>query len=419
MRDQILLSSTDKRLFIYVDESKRAVTIPWNVDDVCGFLRTFLSGCRFREDGYAAYELFRRHDGSRVCGPACWLENDQSYNFEPSQFISPKCGGEWDSTMLTQLGYYFETATFSKFCEALGIEHPAALSAAVAQVEAETAGLDLDAFDLERQTQSSHKEVDVRFQRPLWKAVYFSDKHMHHDPLVDSFVFLLLQQMGFLSEYLFPIFHWRLSKQLPFGTHRAEFEDAVADLVVTDIATGSCRMCVMEDKNVGCERPSTEPQLVAAAIAMQHNNTTSKEHQPGTFVSSRKHAQSAEVTAAEELGPRQKQIHNTFAGHVAMPSAAAMESAPEVACTATCDPADPEEPVVGIRVNGFIFQFYVIHVSSAVLQAMQSKRAAAPWATPILKSKQFNFLRTEERKIILMFLDVVLDYVLKLSRLCQ
>ena len=89
-----------------------------------------------------------------------------------------------------------------------------------------------------------------------------------NESAVHCFVHLLLNRLGFFSDWLFVFPQLRL--KLKYGT--ATVKDAIPDFTVMDVVS-FLRMAVMEDKRFDGLSLDSEPQWIAELIAMAQTNS--------------------------------------------------------------------------------------------------------------------------------------------------
>ena len=204
-------------------------------------------------------------------------------------------------------------------------------------------------------------------KNPLVKATWLVDKYADHESIVDSFVHLLLDRLGFNDDwlYVFP----QMNLPLKYGEIKAKTM-AKADFVVMHVLS-FFRMAVVEDKRQQDHMVNSEPQLIAEAIALSQANSESK---------SRKRPVSEINTAT----------------------------------SSSSDGTEDRDVLFGVRVNGLRFYFYVIPVSDAILKAMKTKRVAES-ETDVLclydGGNYFDWGVAERRSVIIKVLDKVRSYM--------
>jgi hypothetical protein len=189
----------------------------------------------------------------------------------------------------------------------------------------------------------------------LPEAVYMVQKYGDHESVVDCFVHLLLNCLGFFSDWLFVFPQLRLKLKYGGGI----VKEATPDFTVMDVVS-FLRMAVMEDKRLNDTYLNSEPQLVAELIAMAQANAEDE---------------------ANNYGAEMKGVN-----------------AP---------------PIIGVRVNGLRFWFYRVDNTNNLLNAMASNSSASE-ATKIKKlvgedKNGLNFLVSADREIIIRTLAAVCD----------
>ena len=87
--------------------------------------------------------------------------------------------------------------------------------------------------------------IEEWLQTPLVKATYLCTKYYDNESLVDSFVNLLLERLGFYDGWLYPF--PQLSLPLRYGAAPAKKTKAIADFANMHVLS-LYRMAVVEDK---------------------------------------------------------------------------------------------------------------------------------------------------------------------------
>ena len=183
-----------------------------------------------------------------------------------------------------------------------------------------------------------------------------AQKYGDHESVVDCFVHLLLNRLGFFSDWLFVFPQLRLKLKLKYGAEIVK--EATPDFTVMDVVS-FLRMAVMEDKRLNDTYLNSEPHLVAELIAMAQANSEDE----------------AKINDAQMKGV----------------------NAP---------------PIIGVRVNGLSFWFYCVDNTNNLLNAMASNSSASE-ATRIKKlgddTHGLNFLVSADREIIIRTLAAACD----------
>jgi len=108
--------------------------------------------------------------------------------------------------------------------------------------------------------------VDSCNSDDVYKSTYLCTKYSYHESIVDSFVILLLQRLGFYDGWLYPF--PQLSLPLRYSA-------ATADFAIMHVLSFYC-MAVVKDKCVNNDMVNSEPQLIAEAIAMSQANDAAR-----------------------------------------------------------------------------------------------------------------------------------------------
>lgn len=203
------------------------------------------------------------------------------------------------------------------------------------------------------------------------------NKYRGVESIVDEFVSILLRELMFNEEWLF-VFP-QLPLKLIFGEDI--IKESIADKIIIDIIS-FYRMSVFEDKSVKSvdnKENNSEPQLIAESIAVHQQNMKRKSKDINT--------QQSKKPKLNNNNEEEKEENDTT-----------------------------NEPLISVRVNGYEFYFYSVSISSHILQAMKLQKEAVS-DTNVLKysieeKKGFNFLKKNDRKIIIESLDKIC-YVLR------
>lgn len=188
--------------------------------------------------------------------------------------------------------------------------------------------------------------------QPVRKCLYLISKYLTNEALVDSLVSLLFHELGFYSGMLYPI----PQHSLPLQYGGRVNATAKADFNIIDVLS-FCRMVVAEDKNQASIRVNSFPQLMAESISAVQKNLQ-------TLTSCKR--------KWEEL-----------------------------------DESTADSEILGLRVNGTFFYFYIINVSLPILSAMKFKGPASEYTSMKMVggSEGLNFLDPEQREGIITILD--------------
>ena len=109
--------------------------------------------------------------------------------------------------------------------------------------------------------------TDPFLELPLVKATYFLKKYQDQESIVDSFVSLLLEKLGFFDGWLYAF----PQMKVPLLYGDATLKEATADFTILDVLS-FYRMAVIEDKRLQDTIINSEPQLIAEAIALHQAN---------------------------------------------------------------------------------------------------------------------------------------------------
>ena len=115
--------------------------------------------------------------------------------------------------------------------------------------------------------------IEEWLQTPLVKATYLCTKYYDNESLVDSFVNLLLERLGFYDGWLYPF--PQLSLPLRYSAATPWRITATADFAIMHVLLFYC-MAVVKDKCVNNDMVNSEPQLIAEAIAMSQANDAAR-----------------------------------------------------------------------------------------------------------------------------------------------
>jgi hypothetical protein len=193
----------------------------------------------------------------------------------------------------------------------------------------------------------------------LVKVCFLMRKYTDHESIVDCFISLLLNSLGFSDDLLFAFPQLRLP--LYFGS---KIKESKGDFIIMDILN-FYRVAVIKDKNYKSEDFDSLPQLCAELIALAQNNSHSESER------STRLPKKARISK-DGLSETEKQAR---------------------------------KPLVGIRVNGKIFQFYLFSISDEINHTMETgRKAISPTVIYTLHGK-YDFFVKKEREIIITMLD--------------
>ena len=150
----------------------------------------------------------------------------------------------------------------------------------------------------------------------------------------------------------------QLPHRINFG---GDYREAIPDFTVLDIFS-FYRMAVIEDKSQDSpvKDSTTEAQLIAEAIAIHQSNSNKKRDVFG-----------------------EKKYYD-------------------------------EMPILGVRVKGTLFTFYIIPVSASIISAIMDKRATSK-CTVVKKTERLDFRVPEDRNKIITILDAYHKIVTELG----
>lgn len=259
---------------------------------------------------------------------------------------------KWDESYLTKFSIKFNDITVEEFVGTSYVPSDKATN-----LIAQLSDLSLDTFDAYPNRNSKTTDYQAArdnnlLQHPLIKSVYLTSKFHNRESAVDSFVFILLYELGFFSGmlYAFP----QLDIPLKFGSQDCH---AIADFGILDIVS-FYRMAVVEDKSVNNEVLNSEPQLLAEAIAA---------HQMNVELES---SLTQEFTSEQEI----------------------------------------DNIIYGVRVNGNYFSFYEIPISPSILQAMNYE-SSTNTDNFVKRVSNLNFLKKKERENIIRILEYLRNQI--------
>ncbi len=316
------------------------------------------------QDPFAGYQVF---DGSGliVMNEKSLRANEKIF-FKVPQRIIAESACNWKTEKLNQLNIVPMTCSdLSDFMYHLGRVAVVDPSDRANSLLAET--VELSAITLSSYREKDFDENTTQFHSPIWKAIFLLKRFTNHESIVDIFVYILLEKMGFCSGLIFPFPQLRMD--LHFGNEKRE---ASPDFTVMDLVR-NFYMSVVEDKSEEHATTDSLAQLVAEAIAMWSANNKSHgiaSASTGSVADSTKSAGDGDASAS----------------------------------------APPDLPPIGLRVNGSLFQFYVIPVTESIIRAMETLQAAQ---TPslIYSSEKFDFLIPAQRQQIVLYLDNILSCI--------
>lgn len=277
------------------------------------------------------------------------IDCKETYFFSMPRTILVESASYWKSQKLQLLG--MEIVPENDFLSTLS-EHFFSTSSippdALTTISAESDSLLNSLNHVDYKTKLDDETVVIEDLTTLEKALLVMQKYPEVEAAVDLMITFLLELCGFYKKRLFafPQFPFKIQ----FGDVTA---DAKPDFTIFDLRT-YYRIAVIEDK---CELSESlnldvEAQLMAEAIAMaQANRAKSKK---------------------DNNSPKRQAV-------------------------------DQETTVLGIKVRGKLFTFYLIPVTGSVLHAMDS-RLATTARTVVKKSNTLDLLIKDDRKTIIQLL---------------
>lgn len=365
-----------------------------NAQSVRVAVETAIVGANFsrpRDDKFDGFVL-ENVDGVDVLGFGISVRDKERLIFYSPEYITPASSSAWRIQKLEQLGMRTVRTSvedFFKNCFNLEI-HRDNLSKAASDLCLELK--DINQGDVTSKVDISHS-VGLRdvsdsafavYRHPLVKALFLTWKYPNHESMVDSFMTLLLKELGYFSGLLFALQQFRLP--LIFGENQY-FKESIADFLIMDLVS-YYKMAVVEDKSVNESRTNSLPQLVAESIALYQCNVTKEEEFGGTRKYLKvKHDQG--IGSSSDLGrcAVEKEEHN--------------------------EKGNGLDHVIGIRVNGTVFHFYSIEISEAVCDAMRTLKPTTK-QTPIVeigKPQGYDFWNQQDRDVIILLLDYLRDII--------
>mmetsp|Transcript_10488 Transcript_10488/g.9408 ORF Transcript_10488/g.9408 Transcript_10488/m.9408 type:complete len:441 (-) Transcript_10488:52-1374(-) len=210
---------------------------------------------------------------------------------------------------------------------------------------------------------------DIVLSDNLVKSICLSSKYSKVEKAVDLFVIFLLQRLGFYDNRLFAF--PGLPHRIYFGS---ETKDAIPDITIMDILS-YFRIAVIEDKTEDnpVNENKIEAQLIAEAIAIYQDRKRSR-----------------------SLFEEDSNVNS---------------STSELNVT-----SDDDIPVVlGIRVKGTVFHFYVVPISDQILAALNSQKSTTE-TTQVKKLGPLDFKFTADRTKIIQILDAFHEVATKCGK---
>lgn len=262
--------------------------------------------------------------------------------------LSVDSASEWDQTQLDKLKIAFQPVTFEVFLQKMNVDHEVCLEE-IKPLLQRLSYFSRDTFDLFATKGKSPGEIDLlrsnrQLHDPLVKACYLAQHYATAEGIVDSLMNELFRLFGFFEETLYPFPQLKMKL---FFNHTVT-RDAKADFTIMDVLS-FYRIAVFEEKNFS-ELSNSEPQLIAAGIALQQMNL---------------------------------RMFNPSSSHGKVSY-------------------DIMDVTYAIRVHGYYFYFYLIPGSPAILNAMDTGSSATD-TTEVLKLGDdcgLNLLDPDDRSII-------------------
>lgn len=300
------------------------------------------------------WSSFRLYDDNIVITSTNYLRHGQQLQFHIPYELQLTSPSNWTQQQLVALNIQFEDCNNAQFDNILQKEFDVKevkydISSNVA---AKLAGLSADLLHTyEKQIEQlraspyTHSDSEIvnhssfsspisssptseLLLHPLTKSLYMLHKYYRQESGVDSFVFLLLNELGFNLQYLY-VFP-RLKLDLTIKDAKLE---STADFTLLDVCS-FLRMAVVEDKSVQNEMIISEPQMIGELVAMQQANKLKIEQQ----VSDKPDAKKQKLETQDNK-------------------------------------------LLAIRVNGCNFQFYFIEMSNELMKAVQQGKGSCKLIT--------------------------------------
>ena len=200
---------------------------------------------------------------------------------------------------------------------------------------------------------------DEMMAHPISKDIFMIHNYRNHESYVDSLLQHLFLSLGYFDDYMYVCPQFKL--ELMFGEI---VRDAIPDFVICNLNSCYKVACVVDKSDENGYKISSEPQLIAQAIALSQTNVHKELNNNQQL--------------DEQLQPNKKSKFNG-------------------------------DPIYGIRVNGTTFYFYNIPIADSVLQSMKSLEPATN-PTEVLRFGKMNttgldFFIAQERVLIIDALD--------------
>lgn len=184
------------------------------------------------------------------------------------------------------------------------------------------------------------------------------NKYANNESAVDSFVSLLLSELGFNHGwlYIFPQLY------LPLTFSNTIEREAIPDFTILDVVS-FLRMSVIEDKSVDNVLVNSEPQMIAEAIAAYQQNAKIKydeHHLHNHDLKSRKRKQETDGVKPKKIKSNKNDDDND------------KHSANENDDNDIND-IDDNRQVISVRISGTTFRFYSVIISDSIIESMKTR----------------------------------------------
>ena len=289
------------------------------------------------------YQL-RRADNAILTSFQSVLDTSDRLRFSPSTDLPIGCASDWDIRTASKLKVYLDNVCMEMF-----VGEKKTLSKEASELIMKLSGLDIT-HSLKYHN-ISKATLDESLTQPICKSVYLMRKFPANEALIDSFISLLLNELGFYSDILYPIPQHILPLQYGGDVNST----AQADFNIIDMY-GYSRMVVAKDQIVKNSVVDSFPQLLANAIAAVQMNL-------------------------ELATSKKRKWENLNEIHIA------------------------GAEMLGLRVNGTYFNFFQLNISHSILSAMKNKRIASEHTIIKGVGGGLDFMDPTERVVIITILD--------------
>jgi hypothetical protein len=316
-----------------------------------------------RRSGFSKFNI-QDENGSLVTSFDA-IVADKNYLFYQSNELIPLPPSKWGKTQLDQLKIHIEKIDFSSFFNLFegsdNIENNIPLSHVASSLQSTLSRLNINFLESYRtdstitmqelQLKRNSLMQDEIYEHPIMKSCFLMRKYEDHESIVDSFVSLLFKELGFYEKLLFVFPQLRLP--LHFG---AVDKEAKADFVIFDLLS-YYRIAVVKDKNYESETLFSVPQLTAELISLCQKNEV-----------------------IEQPNKRSKTTREIDANNC--------------------------KPLLGIRVNGRSFSFYLFQMTEQLRKAMDTQSVPSSITRLYhLEGRAYDFFDPTERNTIIQILD--------------